>query len=57
MTLFFYTTRDTWGRPVRRFDCQALFFALLASAIGTGLIAFAINLPGSQAMKLAARLM
>jgi hypothetical protein len=40
MDLFTFTTRDGWGRPVRRLDHNALAVAILGASIGAGLLVF-----------------
>lgn len=36
--VFTFTTRDTWGRPVRRVDHNAVAVFVLAASIGAGLL-------------------
>jgi hypothetical protein len=53
--VFTFTSRDTWGRPVRRIDHNAVAVVVLAAAIGAGLLVFHPYVVGGA--KLAGRLM
>jgi hypothetical protein len=54
--LFTFITRDVWGRPVRRFNHNALAVTLLSSALGTVFLWAASSDTLTTTLKLADRL-